>query len=114
MFVPELPTEPSRPPSKLSTHVYRYRVFATRYSTAMIWLWCGVMILGMGKLHYDINIKKKKLGCKYSISSCAHYLYHSLWSVFTTVSKDEIQPDPKMAATIRNTFGKLGLDKVNV
>lgn len=62
MFIPE-PPKPSRPPSKLAAGIHRYRVYATRYSTAMIWLWCGVTILSLGKLHYDSNIQNKKLGC---------------------------------------------------
>ena len=65
------------------------------------------MILGMGKLHYDINIQKKKLGCKF-IASSFYVIYIHIY----TVSKDEIQPNPRVTATIKETFDKLGMDKV--
>ncbi len=106
MYIPELPKS-SHPPSKPAARIHRFRVLATRYSTALIWVWCGVMILGMGKLHYDINIQKKKLGCKF-IASSFYVIYIHIY----TVSKDEIQPNPRVTATIKETFDKLGMDKV--
>ena len=80
MYVPELP-ESSHTPSKPAAHIHRFRVLATRYSTALIWVWCGVMILGMGKLHYDINIQKKKLGCKFI------ELIYAVWMICIQLAK---------------------------
>ena len=34
---------------------YRFRVFATRYTIPMVWLWAGTMMCGLGTVYYRLK-----------------------------------------------------------
>lgn len=63
-MIPQIPEQPRRPPSRLAQHIYRFRVFATRHSFTLIYVWAGVMLVGLGLLHYDVNVQGKRLRCE--------------------------------------------------
>ena len=50
---------PRRQRDKVSDHVYRFRVLATRHSLNLIYVWAGVMLMGLGLLHH-----RRKTGSK--------------------------------------------------
>ena len=102
------------PRKKASDYLYRFRVLASRHSFTLIYMWAGVMLAGLGMLHY-----KQKTGAKVQCKSPPDTLVrnspHFATSApirLSTVTSEDMQPNPEVSRKIVNWIEKLGLDQV--
>ena len=106
------PPQQQQPGSKVSDYVYRFRVLATRHSFKLIYLWAGLMLVGLGLLHH-----KQKTGGKVQCRSLTHWrgIYRISFSPFhATDTSEDMQPDPEVSRKLVNWIEKLGLDQVKI
>lgn len=88
----------------------RFRLLASRFSFQLMWVWAGIMLLGLGTMHYR-QINGEKVKCegilKYFI------FWYNYDSVVYTDTKEDIMPNPEITAKLLNWIHKLGLDQVS-
>lgn len=59
------------PPMKKQDTVLRFRLLASRFSFQLMWVWAGIMLLGLGTIHYK-QINGEKVKCEGTLK---HFIF---------------------------------------
>ena len=105
-----------RPPED---KIHRFRVLASRYSLALIYIWSGVMLAGLGLFYYKhktgAKVHCKLIEGKYKLTRWVIGVSPHEFDVIdrmVTVTSEDMQPNEEVSRKMVNWLEKLGLDQV--
>ena len=90
----------------------RFRLLASRFSFQLMWVWAGIMLLGLGTMHYK-QINGEKIKCEGILKYFIFLVFDSVVNYLYTDTKEDMMPNPEITAKLLNWMHKLGLDQVS-